>query len=221
MRLAAGCAVVVAFHAAHADPGPSPPPRIGVLAGIGVREVWLRNTHELPYGRAANVYETHFAPTVVVGYRLNNRLLVGVRGSGARGTEGAYDEDANNWSYHDKWSMFSLDLGVAAQITAAPVTVSPWIGAHLTRADVRTDDCGRVGTSFPCTKSHDVGWSTDFASFGVTVSFELPIPNVPSAVYVELQTGLGSAVVEPSGIEYAEDIRYRYTAVTFGLAFRR
>jgi len=66
--------------AAHAEPAPSPAhadvelPRIAILVGAGMRQIWLRNDHVYPASQKADA----IGLVTMVGVRVSPRVALGV-----------------------------------------------------------------------------------------------------------------------------------------------
>lgn len=65
-----------------------------------------------------------------------------------------------------------------------------------------------------CTNSHVTRWTNDFTSFGLTASV-LPVRNIPIAVFLVLQAGIGRTAYDTSTPSID------YSAATFGLAYQQ
>ncbi|HSD85866.1 MAG TPA: hypothetical protein VLB44_00070 [Kofleriaceae bacterium] len=188
---------------------------MGGLASIGVRHVWLRNSHASP----STLSEGGGAPTLLAGYSVIPGLRIGVHAAIASTTHGSYSEDGNNLIIDQSWNVVALDAAVAVQFVSRPFLVSPWIGRHFSRLHEHDEGCTRVFSGFRCGTKDTIDWTSDFTSFGLTAA--VIAPDFPIGVFIDVQTGLGSAVVYPADAHGVDQTRYSYTAVTFGIAAAR
>lgn len=193
--------LVLASAAAHADPTPEPP-KLVILAGPGVRALWLRDD-------SASYSNVRMLPSLAatVAYRLSTEWALGIHANATRSSDEMIYPDETM-----KWSVLSFDLGIALQYEWNGFTVTPWLGRHVSR--YHHDD--RLCSFRPvteCTYSHVTQWTNDFTSYGVTAS--LPLRKIPIAVFIVLQAGIGRTAYDTSfaGLDYS--------ASTFGLAYQQ
>jgi hypothetical protein len=193
-------------RAASADP---PRHRVAVLVGPALRFAWLRDSHSDP--RTITQYTWTLVATI--GYRIDERFAVGVHGT-ISGSSNGHDEELGNTSgFTRDWTVRPADLALAGSYRHGYITVSPWIGRHLTRFDLRSSEYHHVVGGTEQSDVHHTTWSNDFTSLGVTLDFarHAAYPELPLALVVDFQTGLGYA---PSAYE---EQRY-YTSLTVGVA---
>lgn len=172
------------------------PARLAILAGLGLRETWLRNDREYPETET----RTHGALAATLAYRVSEHLAIGVHASAAR-TTAQHEFIGNTTSERASSSALGVDLAIAVQYEEGPFAIAPWLGRHVSRLHEDVETCGGPRTGVICTSSSATDWTSDFTSWGLTASV-LPYRRAPVAVFLVLQTGTGGARLTPGGPGY-------------------
>jgi hypothetical protein len=203
--------LALASAAAHAEPANEPPPKLAILVGPGLRKAWLHNDDVYP----ASHDQTLGALTATIAYRVSSHVALGVHAGAARSSD-QLQEDGNTSSQSQSWNVAAVDLAIAVQYEEDRFTLTPWLGRHFSRFHEDDTQCSHPPRQVEsCRSSHVTEWTSDFASYGLTASVMLA-RNMPIAVFVDLQTGTGGAVLGPQG-----QPGFHYSAATFGVAYRR
>lgn len=195
---------------AHAAPASQSPPRLAILAGLGVREAWLSRDGGYPPTQT----QTIGALAATVAYRVSDHFAIGVHANAARSRDHE-DFFGNTTEEHERSSVLAVDLSIVALYETGRFAVGPWLGRHLSRLHEDTELCV-VRTQRRCTRSSVTEWTSDFTSYGLIASVA-PDPSLPVAVFLLLQTGTGGARLLPGGSGYG----YEYSAASLGIAYRR
>lgn len=194
--------VIMMTTAARAD-------GLAVVAGVGVRQAWLTSND--------GPGDDNLTPAlgVTAGYRVVPSLALGVH------VAATWTSGSSSWfgtltgEKHD-WTIVPIDLAAAAQFEEGRFTVAPWVGLH--RSVLRGSDAS-CSTSGPdvmvqCTTT-PASVDTTALGFGVTASMIVD-PGVPAVVVLDVQSS-----TEGAPHDTAPKPRFRYSAITLGVAYRR
>jgi hypothetical protein len=183
------------------------PPAIAILVGPGIRRAWL----DAQYAESHDMVLPAFSATI--GYRVSPHVSLGVHAAGARSSD-QEQYDGTMDTEREDWNVIAADAGVAATYEEDRFTVTPWVGRRFSRRHHASEFClFRNGRT--CTDSHETEWTSDFLAYGLIASV-VPLRELPVAVFAELQSGTGGAVLGPESTP-----RYNYAALTIGVAYRR
>ncbi len=173
-----------------------------VLVGFGIRHAWLHD----PLGPRLDERSGALATTLAV--RIAPHLAVGVH-VGATQKRGQDGFVGNMVGSSFRWNVTGIDLAVGVEYDGRRIRLMPWIGRRLSRLHQEDTVCRMSG----CTTTEMTDWTDDVTTFGVTTSVDLARS---IALFLDAQTSVGQSVVRPIG-----EPQYRYSAATFGLAYRR
>jgi hypothetical protein len=205
--------VVVALAVAataRADTVPAAP--LAVAVGLGARHVWLHTDDAAPHAQE----QTLLAGVATIALRLTPHVALGFHAGGARSSGDDRFEGTIRYDAH-AWSVLALDLALTAQYQLERLTLSPWLGRHVSRRHREDSACVYLQPPGPptCVNQRETAWTSDFLSYGLTASVSFT-PASPVVLFVDIQGGTGGAVLGP-----ASTPRYDYIAVTAGLAYTR
>ena len=180
-------------------------PAVAVLAGTGLRNVWLGASEDQ-------------APAVVttIAARINAQVAIGMHGAFSY-QDGSRSSSGNSSSSAQQWNILPTDLALALQYEEGRIAVAPWVGGHFSRYRFDETDCYGMSPPPRCSNTHVLQWTADFVSYGLTASYDISPPCVTRrlALFLDVQNGNGRF---PCG---ADASSCRYSAATIGLAFRQ
>jgi len=202
--------LVLAPAVARAEPAEEPPPKLAMLVGAGLRHAWLHNDSVYPSSQD----QTLGALVATIAYRMSSHVAFGVHAGASRSGDSS-QVNGNTSAENQGWNVVAVDVAIALQYEEDRFAVTPWFGRHFSRLHEEDTLCSFRNQVRTCTASDVTRWTSDFTSYGLTASVVLA-SRVPVAVFVDLQTGSGGAVLGPEGQPV-----YHYSAATLGVAYRR
>ena len=155
----------------------------------------------------------------LVAYRLGAHWAIGLRSSVTtadnytelRSVGGGGDHDQRDWSIH------AFDIGPTVQFSTGALWIAPWFGQHCSFGDYK--EVGqRLGT--PLSNS-DTFSHRDFFELGLTAGYDVYADDIIHVtVYADYHHGFGQEPYPP-GPYIPDSTVHNWSALTFGVAFRR